>query len=289
MGWLGRLFGRSSAPGPATPLPVLPQPAPPPASTTSSRSYGGFAVIDVETTGLSPRHDRVVSIAVVLTNPWGEVEHEWSTLVNPLGPVGATHIHGITDADVASAPTFDRLAQDVLALVRDRAVVAHNARFDLAFLTNELARTGWHWPSGAPSLCTLEESFYFQPHLDRRRLADCCWAAGVHLTDAHSALGDARAAAQLFSAFVRTSPSAPIDRGYDRLLRTAVATPWPNQPGVPVVFPVAPPSRQRSAPVQRNVAAAARTRSTPPLLEAFTLSDALDEGAPSRHSRTWKR
>ncbi len=152
-------------------------------------------------------------------------------------------------------------------------IIAH-----LAFLTNELARTGWHWPSGAPSLCTLEESFYFQPHLDRRRLADCCWAAGVHLTDAHSALGDARAAAQLFSAFVRTSPSAPIDRGYDRLLRTAVATPWPNQPGVPVVFPVAPPSRQRSAPVQRNVAAAARTRSTPPLLEAFTLSDALDEG-----------
>lgn len=83
----------------------------------------------------------------------------------------------------ATAPTFAQLAPSMLGLLQRRVLVAHNATFDLAFLSGELDRAGWAWPSDVPSLCTLKESMYFQPHLDRRRLADCCWAAGVTLTD----------------------------------------------------------------------------------------------------------
>lgn len=280
MGWLDRILGRGSRPAVLYPDVSSPRPpqTPPPAQTpVAPRS--GFAVLDVETTGLSPRNDRVVSIALVLTDAWGRVEHEWSTLVNPLGPVGATHIHGITDADVAAAPTFDRLAIDVLALVRNRAVVAHNATFDLGFLTNELARIGWAWPTNVPTLCTLQESMYFQPHLERRRLTDCCAAAGVRLVNAHSALGDARAAAGLFSSYVRSSPTVPVARGYDTLLARATTTAWPTSPGHPVAFPAQGASRGRSLSARALKSIAAASTPRPRLLESFTLSDALDGGA----------
>lgn len=248
-------------------------------------SASGFAVVDVETTGLSPRYDRVVSIAVVLTDAWGNVQGEWATLVNPQCPVGATHIHGIRDADVATAPTFDQIAPLLLGRLRARAVVAHNAAFDLGFLSNEFARAGWDWPDPLPALCTLGESMHFQPHLDRHRLGDCCGAAGVSLTSAHSALGDARAAAQLFSFFVRSSPSAPFARGYDALLAQATATRWPENPGTP--RPVEPrpagcPATSGRPLSERALKAISTGKvAKPRLLDAFTLTDALDDGAPS--------
>ena len=62
-----------------------------------------FVVIDVETTGLSPQLDRILEVAVVTTDPWGRVLGEWSTRINPEGPVGATHIHGISETDVSTS------------------------------------------------------------------------------------------------------------------------------------------------------------------------------------------
>lgn len=118
---------------------------------------GGFAVIDVETTGLSPTAHRVVELAVVRTDLSGRVLDEWSTRFNPEGPVGATHIHGITQRDVAHAPRFSELIPHITSRLAGHAVVAHNAKFDLAFLRNEYARAGWGMP-WLPALCTLEAS-----------------------------------------------------------------------------------------------------------------------------------
>lgn len=168
----------------------------------------------------------------------------------------------------------------MLMMLRNRALVAHNATFDLAFLGQELGRAGWAWPTDSAAVCTLKESFHFQPQLDRRRLADCCWAAGVPLTDAHSALGDARAAAALFASYVRSSPQAPIARGYDALLSRAGMTAWPTTPTATRPSAPAQPTargRQLSEAARRNIARSASPR--PRLLEAFTLSDALDDGA----------
>ena len=59
-----------------------------------------FAVIDFETTGISPeRGDRVTEVGLVLTDDFGAIEYEWSTLVNPRRDVGASHIHGLTARD----------------------------------------------------------------------------------------------------------------------------------------------------------------------------------------------
>lgn len=56
-------------------------------------------MVDVETTGLNPRVDRVVQIAVTQMRADGAVEGAWSTLVNPGRDPGPSHIHGITAAD----------------------------------------------------------------------------------------------------------------------------------------------------------------------------------------------
>ncbi len=66
----------------------------------------GFAVIDLETTGLFPqKHDRIVEVAIVHVSPEGIVEGVWETLVNPMRDMGAQRIHGISAAAVARAPS----------------------------------------------------------------------------------------------------------------------------------------------------------------------------------------
>ena len=251
------------------------------------RVVRGFTVVDVETTGLSPVQHRVLEVAVVRTDEHGRVVGEWSRRVNPVGPVGATHVHGITEADVADAPPFAELVPHLNAWLADSVVVAHHARFDMAFLRSEYGYAGWQLP-WLPTLCTLEASAHYLPLLDRRRLADCCAAARIRHTGQHSALGDARATAALLGHYLdprRGVPPRPEDLA---LLSQAPEVVWPTHPTTAPSAPPASNSRDRSRPeVQRiriNAAAAAKRAVVPnlvDLLEDFSLADALDEGAPA--------
>ena len=163
-------------------------------------SYGKFVVVDVETTGLNPGEHRIVEICLITVED-GDVKEIWTTRFNPEGPVGKTEIHGITDAEVRNAPLFRDSLQDIQKRIRDVVVVAHNARFDLAFLRAEFERSGFK-PEWIPSICTLQASNYYQPHLSRRRLADCCEDIGIEIEGAHSANGDSIATAKLFNYYM---------------------------------------------------------------------------------------
>lgn len=132
----------------------------------------GYAVIDVETTGLYPGcQDRIVEIAVVSLACNGQVTGEWSTLVNPHRDVGPTHIHGIKASDVYSAPSFDEIAGSVIQLLM------------------RLAKQ-------------------YLPH-SGRSLSACCSSAEIKLSNAHSALGDARATGHLFARYLSTAGLPP--------------------------------------------------------------------------------
>ncbi len=104
---------------------------------------GPFTVFDVETTGMSATRDRIVEIAALRVERDGTVS-EFGTLVNPGRsiPAGVVCIHHITDEMVKDAPHFARAGRDFLEFAADSTLVAHNARFDLAFLQESLARTG---------------------------------------------------------------------------------------------------------------------------------------------------
>jgi DNA polymerase III subunit epsilon len=107
-----------------------------------------YAIIDLETTGFSPISDRVVEAACVLVQD-GAIVRTWSSLVNPERPIPdyASRVHGITDADVAGAPPFERVQRVLYSLCEGATVVAHNASFDLGFLP---------LLAPLPSLCTLQ-------------------------------------------------------------------------------------------------------------------------------------
>src|SRR6266487_4110540 len=81
---------------------------------------GGFAVVDLETTGLYPRSDRVVEVAVIHLSTEGQIIAEFSTLINPGRDVGPTRIHGIKAAGVLGAPAFADPAATVWQLLTGR-------------------------------------------------------------------------------------------------------------------------------------------------------------------------
>src|SRR4051794_14798246 len=153
------------------------------------------AVIDVETTGLSPKTDRIVELGVVLLDDRGEVEAEFETLINPGRDVGPTNLHGIRAADVVEAPTFADVAPYLRSLLTGRVVVAHNALFDLRFLGREFWRAGQPVDL-PPTLCTMRLApLFFGP--GTRSLQALCDFVDIPLEHGHAALHDARVTAQL--------------------------------------------------------------------------------------------
>ncbi|WP_422116544.1 exonuclease domain-containing protein [Brachybacterium sp. UNK5269] len=205
----------------------------------SSPRIPRFAVIDVETTGLTPADERIIELAIIRADEHGRSIDQWVTRLDPGRPVGATHVHGLTDADLADAPTFAQQALVIGRALQGLVVVAHNADFDIAFLHAEFSRASLPMPRFT-TYCTLRGSTLYLPHLARRRLADCCAPFGIANTGAHSALGDASATAQLLQRYL----ALDAETGYDapltasRALRPAAA-PAPIDP-VPAPEPPSP-------------------------------------------------
>ncbi|TKJ29882.1 hypothetical protein A6V29_19185 [Blastococcus sp. CCUG 61487] len=277
MGFFDRFRRSRSAPIAAEHARTTVHPLPPgPPPLVGSSGIPGFAVIDVETTGLSANSHRVLELAIVRTDPAGRVLDEWVGRFNPEGPVGATHIHGIRDRDVAREPRFAQVLPEITARLAGAAIAGHNVRFDLAFLRAEYARAGWAMPH-LPAACTLDHSRDHLPHLNRRRLFDCCAASGIRLDGAHSALGDARATAVLLASYLDPKYGCPPAANLLMLPDLGRQVSWPTAPGG-VRPPAGLPDR-----VHRKITAEAAPPPAEPLvrlLEEFRLTDALDEGAP---------
>jgi DNA polymerase-3 subunit epsilon len=275
-------FDRFRRPKPAPAAPALLTPPAAPAASLTAPTVPlagpfGFAVIDAETTGLSPNSNRILELAIVRTDPAGRVVDEWLCRFHPEGPVGATHIHGITDADVAGAPPFAQVLPEISARLAGVAIAGHNVTFDLGFLRAEYARAGWALPH-LPAACTLDHSYDHLPNLGRRRLTDCCSAVGISLRSAHSALHDARATARLLASYLDPTWGRPPRRELLDLPQRGRAVVWPTAPGG-----VRPPVADRPARAQHTMQTwAAKPPAAPlvPLLESVRLADALDEGAP---------
>jgi CBS domain-containing protein len=171
-------------------------------------------VLDLETTGLDVRNDRVIQVAAIYMQGDRLTDRfEIDTLVNPKIsiPTQSTAIHKIQDVDVAEAPLFPAIAERLKRLFSGHVVIGHNIGFDIAILRHEFARAelSWHEP---PIIDLGQLMGALQRSLPDLGFETVASALGVEIRDRHSAHGDCRAAAEVWAKMV------PILR--DREIRT---------------------------------------------------------------------
>lgn len=154
-------------------------------------------VVDLETTGLKPTWHKITEIGAVRLRD-GLVVDEFHTMVNPMTkiPEHITHITGITDAMVADAPKPGEALRKFLSFAGDDILVAHNASFDCGFLTHHCLKHA-EMEMNNRVLCTRLLANKVLPDLHSKKLGVLCKVFNVTNDEAHRALSDARATAQV--------------------------------------------------------------------------------------------
>ncbi|CAM5519052.1 DEDDh family exonuclease OS=Streptomyces alboniger OX=132473 GN=CP975_07690 PE=4 SV=1 [Streptomyces alboniger] len=168
----------------------------------------GYAVVDVETTGLA-RHDRIISAAVYRLDARGEVEDHWYTLVNPERDPGPVWIHGLTNDVLEGAPLFTDIAEEFSSRLDGRVLVAHNAVFDWQMIAREYARAEREAPV-RQRLCTIALSKELGLPLPNHKLETLAAHFGVVQQRAHHALDDARVLAEAFRPSLRAAATGGV-------------------------------------------------------------------------------
>lgn len=171
-----------------------------------------FVLLDTETTGLTPRFgDRLLEIALVRFRG-GVMENFYTTLLNPERSIspGASRIHGIRDRDVVDAPLFRDVARQIRDEMQDAVLVAHNAPFDLGFVSHEfrLARVNPPANLAVDTLRLLRRHFRFRSN----SLSNVAAALGIERDTAHRALADVLTTQRVFEYIVdRLQPATLAD------------------------------------------------------------------------------
>lgn len=176
-----------------------------------------FAIIDVETTGSNPLRDRIIEIALIRTDGAGE----FSSLVSPgrTLPQFISALTGITDHDLSDAPSFDEIAPEIADLLEGAVFVAHNARFDYAFVRNEFKRLGI--TISAPTLCTVRLSRKLYPKFRKHGLDSIIERNGFSVDQRHRALDDAR----VVEAFLEIAREEKGEEAFTSALAQLLKTP----------------------------------------------------------------
>lgn len=148
-----------------------------------------LVILDLETTGLDARSNRVTEIALLRIEK-GIVVETWQSLVNPTIEIAKDNfeITGISNAMVANAPVFSEVLEPLKSYLEGAVVVAHNASFDRGFLRQEYNRAGCSFDK--QMLCTVELSRLLFPSEKRHNLDSIIYRHNLQVESRHRAMGD---------------------------------------------------------------------------------------------------
>ena len=149
-----------------------------------------FVVFDTETTGFSPTTDRLVEIGAVKFRD-GRVIEEKTWLINPGRPIPywAKQVHGISDEMVKDSPAFKEIYPEFLKFIDGSVLMAHNARFDISFLSAELKRDGYEMPKNLV-IDSLKLFRNWYPQSPSFKLIDVAREAKIQTDVMHRAMAD---------------------------------------------------------------------------------------------------
>ena len=156
-----------------------------------------FVVFDIETTGFSATTNKIIEIgAVKVVN--GQVADTYSTFVNPEVPIPyeIEQLTSINDNMVLGAPKIEEVLPKFLEFCDDSVLVAHNASFDVGFISKNAQRQGLTLDSTV--IDTVGLARILLPDLSRYKLNIVAKALGVSLENHHRAVDDAKATAEIF-------------------------------------------------------------------------------------------
>jgi DNA polymerase-3 subunit epsilon len=157
-----------------------------------------FVVLDVETTGLSPKTNKVIEIGLVRVEN-NKITDSLTTLFNPERqlPTQISTLTGITEYDLIDAPLFFSWIYRLNDFIGNSILVAHNSSFDISFLKSEYERVFESFPNN-PIICTLKLSRKLFPNLTSRSLGDVAKHLKIRHKNLHRALADATLTAKIF-------------------------------------------------------------------------------------------
>ena len=160
-----------------------------------------FVVFDIETTGFSNTNDKITEIGAVKIENFKVVDR-FSELVNPEVDISykIQELTGITNDLVSDKPTIEEILPKFLEFVRDSVLVAHNAEFDMGFISQKSREQGLEFKN--KSVDTLTLARVLLPHLKRHRLNVIAKDLGIPLLNHHRAVDDAEATAHIFIKFL---------------------------------------------------------------------------------------
>src|SRR3954470_9537071 len=178
--------------------------------------WPSFAFVDLETTGLSPSHNRITEIGLVLID--GNHVEEWTTLLNPRSPIKdcSRWIREDGESALKKSPTFNEIAKDLLKRLEGRMFIAHNARFDYGFLKAEFLRVGMEFT--APVICSAMLSRKLYAHLPSHDLDALMVEHDLYAGPRHRALPDARLVWQLWQIIQLQHSRQTIEAAIETLL-----------------------------------------------------------------------
>jgi len=165
-----------------------------------------YAILDIETTGLSPVREKITEIAIFL-HDGTKIIDEYSTLINPEKkiPYRITRITGINNHMVENAPRFFEVGRKIVEFTEGSIIIGHNVRFDYGFIRQEFLRLGFDFQR--ETLDTVKLSRKLIPGYPSYSLGKLCRNLGISNHSRHRAAGDALATVNLFELLLSIDPA----------------------------------------------------------------------------------
>ncbi len=158
-----------------------------------------FCIIDLETTSLSPETGEIIEIAAIRYEG-SVVTDKFCSLVKPsteIVPRNVSRLTGITTAMVIDQPKIEEIFDDFMKFIDNSIIVAHNAKFDTAFL-NVISLQLYGKTIKNPVICTCNLARRLFPEIKSKSLSSLAYHFNVPFTKKHRAMSDAEVTLEIF-------------------------------------------------------------------------------------------